>query len=195
MPPMATATPSERPSATGPRSSTRSQRTATPSARWCCSEPRCTCNGTPTGRDVRISAKVDYAVRAMAQLAAEPPDEPVKAEDIARAQDIPLKFLLGILNDLKRAYLVRSQRGAEGGYALMRPAGEITLADVIRVIDGPLANVHDLSLSDLSYAGPAKRLREVWMAVRASLRGVLEATTLADLAAGDLPEEVKELAS
>ena len=144
---------------------------------------------------MRISAKVDYAVRAMAQLAAEPPDEPVKPEDIARAQDIPLKFLLGILNDLKRAYLVRSQRGAEGGYALMRSADEITLADVIRVIDGPLANVHDLSLSELSYAGPAKRLREVWMAVRASLRGVLETTTLADLAAGDLPDQVKELAS
>ena len=144
---------------------------------------------------MRISAKVDYAVRAMAQLAAEPEDEPVKAEDIARAQDIPLKFLLGILNDLKRAYLVRSQRGADGGYALMRPADEITLADVIRVIDGPLANVHDQSLSELSYAGPAKRLREVWMAVRASLRVVLETTTLADLAAGDLPEEVKELAS
>ncbi|MBV8162233.1 MAG: Rrf2 family transcriptional regulator [Acidimicrobiia bacterium] len=144
---------------------------------------------------MRISAKVDYAVRAMAKLAAETQGEPVKAEDIARAQDIPLKFLLGILNDLKRAYLVRSQRGAEGGYALMRPAAEISLADIIRVIDGPLANVHDLSLSDLSYAGPAKRLREVWMAVRASLRGVLETTTLADLAAGDLPEQVKDLAS
>ena len=144
---------------------------------------------------MRISAKVDYAVRAMAQLAEAPEGQPVKAEDIARAQDIPLKFLLGILNDLKRAYLVRSQRGAEGGYALMRPAEEITLADVIRVIDGPLANVHDQSLSELSYAGPAKRLREVWMAVRASLRVVLETTTLADLAAGDLPDEVRELAS
>jgi Rrf2 family protein len=144
---------------------------------------------------VRISAKVDYAVRAMAQLAAEPQGEPVKAEDIARAQDIPLKFLLGILNDLKRGYLVRSQRGAEGGYALLRPPEEITLADVIRVIDGPLANVHDMSLSEISYAGPAKRLREVWMAVRASLRSVLETTTLADLASGDLPEQVKELAS
>src|SRR5205823_4449891 len=90
---------------------------------------------------------------------------------------------------------VRSQRGAEGGYALLRPPEEITLADVIRVIDGPLANVHDTSLSELNYAGPAKRLREVWMAVRASLRSVLETTTLADLAAGDLPDEVKELAS
>jgi Rrf2 family protein len=144
---------------------------------------------------VRISAKVDYAVRAMVQLAAESPETPVKAEDIANAQDIPLKFLLGILNDLKRAYLVRSQRGAEGGYALMRPADEITLADVIRVIDGPLANVHDLSLSDLRYAGPAKPLRDVWMAVRASLRSVLETTTLADLVAGSLPDNVRDLAS
>src|SRR5206468_11788100 len=100
-----------------------------------------------------------------------------------------------ILNDLKRAYLVRSQRGADGGYALMRPADEITLADVIRVIDGPLANVHDQSLSELSYPGPARRLREEWMAVRARLRSVLEATTLADLAAGDLPEDVQELAA
>ena len=144
---------------------------------------------------MRISAKVDYAVRAMAQLAATGDENPVKAEDIANAQDIPLKFLLGILNDLKRAYLVRSQRGAEGGYSLMRPPDEITLADVIRVIDGPLANVHDLSLSELEYAGPAKPLREVWMAVRASLRAVLETTTLADLAAGSLPDEVRELAS
>jgi len=144
---------------------------------------------------VRISAKVDYAVRAMVQLAAAPPETHVKAEDIANAQDIPLKFLLGILNDLKRAYLVRSQRGAEGGYALMRPADDITLADVIRVIDGPLANVHDASLSELRYAGPAKQLREVWMAVRASLRSVLETTTLADLVAGDLPGNVRELAS
>ena len=144
---------------------------------------------------MRISAKVDYAVRAMVQLAAAPVESPVKAEDIANAQDIPLKFLLGILNDLKRAYLVRSQRGAEGGYSLMRPADEITLADVIRVIDGPLANVHDQSLSDLRYAGPAKPLREVWMAVRASLRSVLETTTLADLVAGSLPDTVRELAS
>jgi Rrf2 family protein len=144
---------------------------------------------------VRISAKVDYAVRAMAQLAADPAGGPVKAEEIANAQDIPLKFLLGILNDLKRAYLVRSQRGADGGYSLMRPAEEITLADVIRAIDGPLANVHDTSLSDLTYAGPARSLREVWMAVRASLRSVLETTTLADLAAGSLPENVRAMAS
>ena len=142
---------------------------------------------------VRVSAKVDYAVRAMVQLAAQADDPPVKADEIAQAQDIPLKFLLGILNDLKRAYLVRSQRGADGGYSLVRPASKISLADVIRVIDGPLANVHDLSLSELDYPGPAKPLRDVWMAVRASLRSVLETTTLADVAAGDLPASVRKL--
>ncbi|MDQ1568154.1 MAG: hypothetical protein QOF96_3034, partial [Actinomycetota bacterium] len=110
--------------------------------------------------------KVDYAVRAMVQLAAVSSDEPVKADTIARAQDIPLKFLLGILSDLKRAHLLRSQRGAEGGYWLARPAEEISLADVIRAIDGPLANVHDTSLAALAYPGPAEHLREVWMAVR-----------------------------
>ena len=88
---------------------------------------------------MRISAKVDYAVRAMAQLAAEPEGEPVKAEDIARAQDIPLKFLLGILNDLKRGYLVRSQRGADGGYALMRPADEITIAAALAMLFAAMA--------------------------------------------------------
>jgi Rrf2 family protein len=143
---------------------------------------------------MRISVKVDYAVRAMAQLAAEASDEPVKAETIARAQDIPLKFLLGILSDLKRAHLLRSQRGAEGGYWLSRPASDISLADVIRAIDGPLANVHDTSLAQLSYEGPAELLREVWMAVRTSLRSVLEVVSLADLASGTLPAHVRQLA-
>jgi Rrf2 family protein len=143
---------------------------------------------------MRISVKVDYAVRAMAQLAAEGSDEPVKADTIARAQDIPLKFLLGILSDLKRAHLLRSQRGAEGGYWLSRPASEISLADVIRAIDGPQANVHDTSLAQLSYEGPAESLREVWMAVRTSLRSVLEVVSLADLASGELPPRVRQLA-
>jgi Rrf2 family protein len=132
---------------------------------------------------VRISVKVDYAVRAMVQLAAVSSDEPVKADTVARAQDIPLKFLLGILSDLKRAHLLRSQRGAEGGYWLARPAGEISLADVIRAIDGPLANVHDTSLASLSYPGPAEHLRSV-----------LEVVSLADLAKGQLPGRVQELA-
>jgi len=144
---------------------------------------------------MRISVKVDYAVRAMAQLAAEGSDEPVKAETLARAQDIPLKFLLGILSDLKRAHLLRSQRGAEGGYWLSRPATDISLADVIRAIDGPLANVHDTSLAQLAYNGPAESLREGWMAVRTSPRSVLEVVSLADLASGNLPARVRELAA
>jgi Rrf2 family protein len=143
---------------------------------------------------VRVSAKTDYALQAMVQLAAFGADEPVTAEQIATAQQIPLKFLLGILNELKRAHLVRSQRGAEGGYSLRRPATEISLADVIRAIDGPLANVHDASLSELTYPGPVESLRDVWMAVRASLRSVLETVSLEDLANGRLPKHVRALA-
>jgi Rrf2 family protein len=131
----------------------------------------------------------------MAQLAADYSDQPVKAARIATAQDIPSKYLGGILNDLKRAHLLRSQRGAEGGYTLSRPPSEISLADVIRAVDGPLANVHDASLAGLSYPGPAEPLPEVWMAVRASLRSVLEAVTLADLVEGALPEHVRTLAA
>ena len=119
---------------------------------------------------MRISAKSDYAVRAMAELAAGGEHGAVKAEQIALAQDIPLNFLLGILRELRNAHLVRSQRGREGGYVLSRPSTEITLADVIRAVDGPLANVRDLSLTDLSYPGAAESLRDVWMAVRGSLR-------------------------
>ena len=105
---------------------------------------------------MRISVKVDYAVRAMIQLAAEASEEPVKADTIARAQDIPLKFLLGILSDLKRAHLLRSQRGAEGGYWLARAADEITLADVIRAVDGPLAYVRGTRPEALAYGGAAE---------------------------------------
>lgn len=143
---------------------------------------------------VRISAKADYAVRAMAELAAAPHGAAVKAETIADAQDIPLNFLLGILRELRNAQLVRSQRGREGGYVLGRPARDIALADVIRAVDGPLANVRDLSLQQLSYPGPAKGLRDVWMAVRGSLREVLEHVTVADLAADRLPTHVRKLA-
>src|SRR5204862_7843976 len=114
------------------------------------------------------SLKVDYGLRAMAEIAADASGEPVKADDIARAQDIPLKYLLGILNELRRGYLLRSQRGADGGYMLMRPASEVTLADVIRVVDGPLANVHDTSLSNIEYGGPAKDLPELWLALPGS---------------------------
>jgi Rrf2 family protein len=141
---------------------------------------------------VRTTAKVDYAIRAAAELAAVP-EGPVKAERIAHAQAIPPKFLENILLDLKRGGLVQSQRGAEGGYWLARPAAEITLADVIRAVEGPLAHVRGVSPDQLSFEGPAKPLREVWIAVRASLRSVLERVTLADLVRGELPAHVEEL--
>ena len=143
---------------------------------------------------MRISAKSDYAVRAMAELAASYDEGAVKAEDIANAQDIPLNFLLGILRELRNGKLVRSVRGREGGYMLSRPGAEISIADVIRVVDGPLANVRDLSLSQLSYPGAAESLRDVWMAVRGSLREVLENVSVADLASGRLPKSVRTLA-
>lgn len=131
----------------------------------------------------------------MAELAAAGVQDAVKAEQIAVAQDIPLNFLLGILRELRNAHLVRSQRGREGGYVLSRPASAITLADVIRAVDGPLANVRDLSLTELSYPGAAESLRDVWMAVRGSLREVLENVTVADLASGRLPKSVRDLAA
>jgi|SRR5882757_7232643 len=140
---------------------------------------------------MRITAKTDYAVRAMAELAAAA-DAPLTAEELSVRQTIPVRFLFGILSELRLARLARSVRGPEGGYLLARPAAEITLAAVIRAVDGPLANVRDLSLSDLEYPGAAAALPDVWRAVRTSLRQVLEATTLADLAAGELPGVVRE---
>jgi Rrf2 family protein len=131
----------------------------------------------------------------MAELASAGEHGAVKAEQISIAQDIPLNFLLGILRELRNSHLVRSQRGRDGGYMLSRAASQITLADVIRAVDGPLANVRDLSLTDLAYPGPAEALREVWMAVRGSLREVLENVTVADLAANRLPKSVRGLAA
>src|SRR5919199_6251243 len=141
---------------------------------------------------MRVSAKVDYAVRAGAELAAAA-DGPVKGDRIAQSQQIPLKFLENILLDLKHAGLVQSQRGAEGGYWLSRPAEEIPLAQVIRAVEGPLANVRGEWPEAVEYPGAAEALREVWIAVRANLRAVLESVTLADLADGNLPESVAEL--
>ena len=130
----------------------------------------------------------------MAELARHYDTGAVKAEDIADAQDIPLNFLLGILRELRNGQLVRSVRGREGGYLLSRPPAQIALADVIRVVDGPLANVRDMSLSQLSYPGAAAALRDVWMAVRGSLREVLENVSVGDLASGKLPKNVRLLA-
>ena len=140
---------------------------------------------------MRVSAKADYAVRAALELAVG--DGPVKGERIAEAQGIPLKFLENILLELRHQGLVQSQRGAEGGYWLARPADEITLAEVIRAVEGPLANVRGSRPEAVEYGGAAERLQDVWIAVRASLRSVLEAVTLADVASGRLPDDVGEI--
>lgn len=130
---------------------------------------------------MRVSAKADYALRAMVELAAAPPG-PLKSERIAAAQEIPQKFLENILLDLRHAGLVTSQRGAEGGYGLARPAAEISLADVIRAVEGPIATVRGVRPEDVSYVGRAVPLRQVWIDLRAAMRGVLEETSLEDLA-------------
>jgi Rrf2 family protein len=143
---------------------------------------------------MRMSAKAEYAVRAMTQLAAAPAGKLVKTEDLATAQGIPAQFLADILSDLRADRLVRSQRGRDGGYELARPASQISIADVLRCIDGPLASVRDIGLADLRYTGPSAALADVWRALRASMRTVLEETSLADVAAGVLPEHVGTLA-
>lgn len=143
---------------------------------------------------MRVSAKADYAVRAAVQLASAG-EGPMKGERLAKAQAIPIKFLENILGELRHAGLVKSQRGADGGYWLARPATEVTIADVIRAVEGPLASVRGESASDLDYAGPAEPLQDVWVAVRASLRQVLEHVTLADVATGSLPEHIAKLAA
>jgi Rrf2 family protein len=143
---------------------------------------------------VRVSAKTDYAVRAAVELAASP-DGPVKGEHLADAQDIPLQFLEHILLDLKHAGIVRARRGAKGGYWLAKPAADVTLAEVIRSVEGPIANVQSAPPESISYRGTASHLQPVWIAMRASLREVLENVTLADLATGDLPEQVTKLSS
>jgi len=144
---------------------------------------------------MRVSAKADYAVRAALELAAASDARPLKREQISAAQKIPSKFLETIMLELKHAGIVKSTRGAVGGYSLARPAQDISVADVIRAVDGPLADVHDESVRGLAYPAPAESLPEVWMAVRASLRSVLETVSIADLVAHDLPSEVTDLAA
>jgi Rrf2 family protein len=130
---------------------------------------------------MRVSAKVDYALRALAELAAAPPGQPVKGEQLASAQEIPLNFLENILLELRRSELVASRRGADGGYWLGRPAAEISLADVVRAVEGPIASVRGNRPEDVTYTGAATALQDVWIELRASMRGVLEETSLADL--------------
>lgn len=142
---------------------------------------------------MRISAKVDYAVRAAVALAGSDDDAPMKGERIATGQGIPLKFLENILGDMRRAGLVMSQRGAEGGYRLAVDAFQISVADVIRAVEGPLGDVRGVPPERVDYGAGAEALKEVWLAARASLREVMETVTVGDIAAGELPEIVSQL--
>ena len=145
---------------------------------------------------MRVSAKADYAVRAMIELAGASEERPVAGEQIAGAQEIPLRFLDPILTELRYAGLVRGRPGAEGGgYWLARPPGELTLAEIISELDGPLASVRGEPPEELSFHGDAKPLREVWIALGASMHEILDSVTIADLVAGELPEPVRRLAS
>jgi Rrf2 family protein len=142
---------------------------------------------------MRISARADYAVRAALELAVRQGTAPVKAETLAAAQGIPHKFLEGILGDMRRAGLVTSRRGGTGGYALAREASAITVADVIRAVDGPIVSVRGERPTHLTYTGPAEPLLPLWVALRANVRRILEGVCLADLATGTLPAPVREL--
>ncbi|MCA1223960.1 RrF2 family transcriptional regulator [Streptomyces sp. 8L] len=143
---------------------------------------------------MRISAKADYAVRAALQLAAAPDGEPLTAETVAEAQQIPHKFLEAILNDMRRGGLVVSQRGANGGYRLAAAPDAISIADVIRMVDGPLVSVQGVRPPDLSYTGPADSLLPLWIALRAGVRQILDGVTLDDVVTGRLPADVMALA-
>ena len=141
---------------------------------------------------MKVTAKADYAVRAVAELAVADGGL-VKADVIAAAQDIPRHFLDNILTELRRSGIVSTHRGAEGGSRLARPANQITIADIMRAMEGPLAAVRETRPDQLVYEGPAERLPDVWVALRAALRGVLERVTVADLVAGKLPRSVAKL--
>ena len=141
---------------------------------------------------MRVTAKVDYAVRALVELAARG-GGPAKLQDLTSAQQIPGGFLENVLRDLRAAGLVTSQRGTQGGYRLARPPAEITVADVIRVLEGPLANVQGIRPDEVAFPGAAAPMKEVWVAMRAALRSVLEAVTIADVASGNVPAAVSSL--
>lgn len=147
---------------------------------------------------MRISARADYAVRAVLELAVRQqadPAGPVKAETVAAEQGIPHKFLEGILGDLRRAGLVTSRRGGGGGYALAREAARITVADVIRAVDGPIVSVRGERPTGLTYTGSAEPLLPLWIALRANVRRILEGVTIADMATGTLPPPIRTLAA
>ena len=139
---------------------------------------------------MRVSAKADYAVRACAELAISPQGEPIAVDTLAAGQGLPTSFLERILGDLRRGGVVLSVRGRSGGYRLARPAAEITLADVMRAVEGPLVTVRDERPPSLTYEGSAAALLDVWVALRVSVRDVLDEVTIEQLAQGDLPAAV-----
>lgn len=145
---------------------------------------------------MRITAKVDYAVRACVELAVRSPDRssgPTTGDVLGESQGIPTKYLENILSELRRSGIVASRRGSDGGYWLARAAAQVSVADVIRAVEGPLADVRGEAPEELSYAGPAVPLERVWVATRASLRSVLEAVTLEHIANDSLPDHVERL--
>lgn len=139
---------------------------------------------------MRVSARSDYALRALIELAVQPDEAPVSAEELGRRQEIPPGFLQAILADLRRAGIVKSQRGNAGGWRMSRPAGGVTVADVIRAVDGPLVSVHGTRPESVAYHGSAQALQLVWIAARSSLRDVCERVTIEAIAAGELPRDV-----
>jgi Rrf2 family protein len=142
---------------------------------------------------MHVTAKADYAVRAVVELADSAQDSPRKVDEVARAQSIPVSFLENILTQLRSSGIVRSQRGPEGGYWLARPAEEVNLADIIRAVEGPLVGVRGQRPEEVEYAGSAESLQQVWIALRSNLRKVLENVTVADVAEGRLPKEILAL--
>ncbi len=142
---------------------------------------------------MHVTAKADYAVRAVVELASGSQDSPRKVDEVAQAQGIPVSFLENILTQLRSAGLVRSQRGPEGGYWLAQPPDQVNLAQVIRAVEGPLVGIRGLRPEEVSYTGSAESLQQVWLALRANLRKVLEHVTLADVASGKLPKDIVAL--
>ena len=142
---------------------------------------------------MHVTAKADYAVRAVVELAGSAQDAPRKVDDVARAQEIPVSFLENILTQLRSTGIVRSQRGPEGGYWLARPPDELNLAQVIRAVEGPLVGIRGQRPEEVEYDGSAAALQQVWIALRANLRKVLEHVTVADVSAGKLPKDVLAL--
>ena len=142
---------------------------------------------------MHVTAKADYAVRAVIELAGSSQDSPRKVDAVAKAQGIPVSFLENILTQLRSSGIVRSQRGPEGGYWLARSADQLNLADIIRAVEGPLVGVRGQRPEEIEYAGSSEALQNVWIALRANLRKVLENVTVADVAAGKLPKEILAL--